>query len=141
MKKIYFYLFILTLLYSCNNSKNDIVQNKVTSKRIENYKEIFTEPDEEPPYFIGEPNAWKEFITKEYNIQNKEEISKKIIISFIVLKDGSLSNIKIRKSISKKADKEAIRVIKLMPKWKPGKIDGKIVEMKVLLPILIGGYK
>jgi periplasmic protein TonB len=57
------------------------------------------------------------------------------------LKDGSISNIEIRKGVSKEADFEAIRVIKMMPKWKPGKINGEISEMKCQLPIVIGGYE
>ncbi|MDN5287066.1 MAG: hypothetical protein JWR38_3340 [Mucilaginibacter sp.] len=51
-----------------------------------------------------------------------------VIASFIVEKDGTLSNFKIVKSVSKSIDDETIRVLKLSPQWKPGIIKGKVVR-------------
>lgn len=61
------------------------------------------------------------------------------VIQFIVEKDGSLSNIKIAPGMEKRATadmhKEAIRVVKLMPTWKPGKQSGKLCRVKFTAPV------
>lgn len=63
-------------------------------------------------------------------------IEGRVISAFIVNEDGSLSNIKIARSISEKFDEEAIRLIKNMPNWKPGKQNGKAVKVSYSLPII-----
>ena len=57
------------------------------------------------------------------------------VVQFIIEKDGSISNPKIKKSVTPKLDAEAIRLVKAMPKWKPGKEKGKTVRVKYSLPI------
>lgn len=59
----------------------------------------------------------------------------KVFVNFIVEKDGTLSHIKILKGISEEFDAEAIRAVKDMPVWKPGKKDGQIVRANFTLPI------
>lgn len=61
--------------------------------------------------------------------------SGKVIVSFIVEKDGSISSIKVAKNVSKSLDEEAVRVISKMPKWKPGMEDGEYVRVKFNLPV------
>jgi TonB family protein len=58
-----------------------------------------------------------------------------VILRFVVEKDGSLSQIKVAKSLSPECDAEAIRLVKAMPKWIPGKHDGKTVAVWYTLPI------
>ena len=58
-----------------------------------------------------------------------------MIISFIVEKDGSLTDIKVEKSIDPLFDKEAVRVVKSMPKWEPGMWNGKPARVKFFVPI------
>lgn len=65
----------------------------------------------------------------------KKKVSGKVVVNFIVLKDGSISNVEVMKSVHPKLDKEAVRVVKLMPKWTPGKQDGKPVNVRLTLPI------
>ena len=58
-----------------------------------------------------------------------------VYVEFVVGKDGSLSDFKIKKGVDKLLDEEALRVIKTMPKWKAGTKDGKKVAVKHVLPI------
>lgn len=58
-----------------------------------------------------------------------------MVLTFIVEKDGSLTNIKVVKSVSPSIDQEAIRSVKSMPKWNPGKQDGMTLRVKYTLPI------
>lgn len=68
-------------------------------------------------------------IAKEYNITGK------VYISFIVDKQGSVTNVKIVRGVDKNLDAEAIRVVSLLPKYKPGKQRGKAVRVMFTIPI------
>lgn len=65
----------------------------------------------------------------------KDSIQGRVNVSFVVTANGSIDDIEVRKSISPSLDKEAIRVVKSMPKWKPGEKGGKKVSCQYMLPI------
>ena len=88
--------------------------------------------------FPGGVEAMMKFISDniKYPEINKEMGTQgRVYVQFVVEKDGSLSNISIMRGVSKTIDREAKRVIRLMPKWTPGEIRGKAVRCKSLLPI------
>ena len=58
-----------------------------------------------------------------------------VIVAFVVEKDGSITDVKVDRSVSKELDEEAVRVVKLMPKWIPGTIDGKPARTQNKVPI------
>lgn len=62
-------------------------------------------------------------------------IEGKVFVKFIVDKEGGISNIEIMKGMNADLDKEAIRVIKMMPPWKPGKQNGRAVKSQFVLPV------
>lgn len=62
-------------------------------------------------------------------------ISGRVFIQFVIEKDGSVSNVKVMKGIGGGCDEEAVRVVKSMPKWKPGKQKGKPVRVNYILPV------
>ena len=66
----------------------------------------------------------------------KNKIEGRVMVSFIVEKDGSLTSIKIEKSVNKLLDNEALRVMRLMPKWTAGTEKGKPCRSKVAIPIV-----
>lgn len=95
---------------------------------------------EEMPEFPGGVNALSEFLKTEIVYPNEAKEKNKqglVLVQFTVEKDGSLSNIVCVKGIpgAPELDQEAIRVIGLMPKWKPGKNKGKPVRVVVTQPI------
>jgi periplasmic protein TonB len=59
-----------------------------------------------------------------------------VVVVFIIEPDGSLSNVKIEKSVGAGCDEEALRVVKLMPRWEPGKRQGRAVRVMVRMPIV-----
>jgi len=67
---------------------------------------------------------------KKYNIEGR------VVISFVVNEDGSISNCKVVKGIGGGCDEEALRVVKNMPHWKPGRQDGKPVKVSYALPVV-----
>ena len=66
----------------------------------------------------------------------KEGIQGRVAVRFIVEKDGSISNVRPIHSVHTLLDKEAVRVVKSMPKWSPGKQNGKPVRVQLIVPIM-----
>lgn len=66
----------------------------------------------------------------------KEGIQGRVAVSFIVEKDGSISDVKPVLSVHPLLNKEAVRVVKSMPKWSPGKHNGKPVRVRFNLPVM-----
>ena len=62
-------------------------------------------------------------------------IQGRVIVNFVVDKDGSISDIKVVRGVHPSLDAEAVRVVKLMPKWKPAENRGKPVRTKYMLPV------
>jgi TonB family protein len=97
--------------------------------------EIYVFPDEYPSYPGGE-EAMYDFINR--NLQYPEGagcITGTVVIRFVVEKDGSISNVSIAREIGGGCGKEAARVVKMMPKWNPGKKNGKEVRSEFILPV------
>ena len=93
---------------------------------------------EEDPSFPGGEKKLYEFLSKNlrYPEMAKENgIQGKVFIQFVVWKDGSIKDVRVVKSIHNTLDKEAFRVVNKMPKWKPGKKQGKVINTKFTIPI------
>jgi protein TonB len=90
------------------------------------------EVTEELPEFPGGIEAFVKWFSEQ--VKPHEEIGR-CVVQFIVEKDGSISNPKIIKSVTPKLDAEAIRLVKAMPKWMPGKEKGKPVRVKYSIPM------
>jgi protein TonB len=98
------------------------------------YKEpvsVFTRVDTYPVYSGGFV-ALHNFLRN--NLKADGETGR-VIATFVIEKDGSVSNIEVVRSFSDKATAEALRVIKLMPKWKPGINKNQIVRVQFTIPI------
>jgi len=107
----------------------------ISEPAIADTNEVFTYV-EEMPEFPGD--SLIKFIKSAINYKNLDpEKMGKVYISFIVEKDGSITNIESVKDIQGAPEftKEAIRVISLMPKWKPGKMNGRAVSVKMIEPV------
>jgi TonB family protein len=101
-------------------------------------KEVYTKVDEEPQ-FPGGNGALAQYIVK--TVQYPAEARKKgiqgtVYVSFIVEKDGLITNVKADRGIGGGCDEEAVRVVSGMPKWISGKINGQVVRVKFMLPIV-----
>lgn len=65
----------------------------------------------------------------------------RVIVTFIIQKDGSVTKAQIAKSVDPELDVEALRIVKAMPNWTPGTQDGKPVNVKYVIPIVFSLYK
>lgn len=98
---------------------------------------VFIAP-EEMPEFPGGEAALMHFLSQNIkypSIASDNGIKGKVIVNFIVNKDGSISEAKIMRGVDPSLDKEALRVVNSMPKWKPGKQSGKAVRVSYVVPI------
>lgn len=112
-------------------------QEPIYEKRQE--EEIFTIVDE-PAEYPGGNSALKAYLKENllYPVSAREfAIEGKVYVRFIISKNGEISNVAVLRGIPDciECDKEAIRLIKSMPKWKPSKINGKEVNSTYNLPI------
>ncbi len=92
---------------------------------------------ETKPDYIGGLQKFYQFIAENYRVPDIQGINGKVIVSFIVEKDGSLTDIKVIKDIGYGAGKEAVRVLEICPKWAPGRQNGKPIRCIYSLPISI----
>lgn len=90
------------------------------------------------PQFPGGMKGWGEYLQSALKYPDeakKNKITGRVILSFIVLKNGSITDIKVLRGIGGGADEEAIRVVKESPKWEPGIIKGEPVNVAYTMPI------
>ena len=121
-------LMMLVLLFSFMTStaqtkKNDMVFDVV----------------EVMPQFPGGQIAMLQYIMKNIKYPEqamKEGIQGRVAVRFIVEKDGSISDVKPILSVHPLLNKEAVRVVESMPKWTPGKHNGKPVRVRFNLPVM-----
>ena len=103
----------------------------VKGKFIECVQETF-------PEFPGGHSALFEYLAKNIKFPKSEgqkDVKARVVTTFTVTKDGSITDAKIEKSQGEAFDKEALRVINGMPKWIPGTRNGKAVDVKYTIPI------
>ncbi len=129
MKKL---LFLITLILATNGVAQD--------KKSKNEKEAPFVIVELMPQFKGGEEAKQKFIQKNIVYPEKAKldgITGTCYVTFVVEKNGEITDAKIIRGVPNGAelDKEALRVINMMPKWKPGKQNGKKVRVQYNLPI------
>lgn len=94
---------------------------------------------EEMPSFPGGDAALMSYISKSIkypSIAQENGIQGRVICTFVINRDGKVTNAEVIRSVDPSLDKEALRVINNMPTWKPGKQRGKPVRVKYTLPIV-----
>ena len=96
---------------------------------------IGKEADMEIPTFPGGISEFYKFLAKNFKMPKNFNSNEKMIVSFIVEKDGSLSTFDVKKDLGSGTKEEAIRVLKSSPKWIPAKVNNETVRYQYVLPI------
>ena len=94
---------------------------------------------EEMPEFTGGMRECMNFLSKniKYPTTAQENgIQGRVIVQFVVNTDGSITEPKVVRGVDPELDAEALRVISIMPKWKPGKQKGEAVRVKYTIPVM-----
>lgn len=139
------------------NTHREISENKKASKEIEEVAEDFDANNQVPSFDTEERKEIDQKIfdvveqAPQFNgnlmqylndniqypvVAEENGMQGRVIVQFIVECDGSITDVKVVRSVDPALDKEAIRVVKSMPKWNSGKLNGKPVRVRFTLPIL-----
>jgi periplasmic protein TonB len=109
-----------------------------TSQVVEEDNEVYnTAGIEVKPEFPGGMDKFYNFVFKNYRAPDEGGLKGKVYVTFVVEKDGSLTDIKVLRDIGYGTGKEAIRVLQKCPRWNPGIQNGKPVRVLYSLPISI----
>ena len=101
-------------------------------------EQIFQVVEEMPEFPGGQAECmkWLGKNMKYPQISQENGVQGRVIVQFVVNSDGSIVDAQVVRGVDPYLDKEALRVIGLMPKWKPGKQRGKAVRVKFTLPVM-----
>ena len=124
-------LLLATLFFFCGTTVFAQNTNEDTSQVYEAVEQM--------PSFPGGQGALNLFLANNVKypaVAAENGIQGRVIVGFIVERDGSLSNVKVERSVDPALDREARRVVKSMPKWQPGKAKGSTVRVKFTVPIV-----
>ena len=122
MKRILLCFMMATLMAIHSEAQNDKVYEKV----------------EVMPEYPGGMQALFEYMQNniKYPVEaQKQKIEGRVIVAFIIEKDGSITDIHPLKAVHPLLDKEAVRMVSNMPKWKPGEVKGKTVRVSFALQV------
>mgnify|MGYP002623739083 CR=1 FL=1 len=129
----------------------DVKGNDEAAGEVLKAKEVIAQPEppkeeetkvfdvvEQMPSFPGGPQALFEYLSKNIKypvVAEENNIQGRVIVTFVVERDGSITDVKVVKSVDPSLDKEAKRVVQSMPRWIPGKQNGSAVRVKYTVPV------
>jgi len=142
MKKLFFLSLVLSVSFSFAQSKN---KTSTDSLPVNDFLAVINDDNaiyntagiEVKPEFPGGPTKMYEFIDKNFVKPEGEVIKGKVYVTSVVEKDGTLTNIKVLRDLGFGTGKEAIRVLKMMPKGSPGEQNGIKVRCTYSFPITV----
>lgn len=130
-KRLFTAMAVLAVMFIANT--NVMAQDKQAKD-----EQIYDTPETMPEY-PGGMEALSSFLSENivYPDEAQEKgISGRVMVQYVIEKDGSVTEVKVMKGVDPLLDAEAVRVVKAMPKWKPGTVNGKPVRVKYMLPIV-----
>ena len=129
----------------------DVKGNDEAAGEVLKAKEVIAQPEppkeeetkvfdvvEQMPSFPGGPSALMQYLSSniKYPVVAEENgVQGRVVCTFVVERDGSITDVRVIKSVDPSLDKEAVRVVKSMPKWIPGKQNGSAVRVKYTVPV------
>lgn len=115
--------------------KEEVVQEKPREEKEK--EEVFSHVEQMPKFPGGDAELYK-FISNNLNypaMAIENNVQGRVVVQFVVTKDGSIGNVKVVRSVDRDLDNEAIRVCKKLPKFIPGKQNGQPVNVWYTLPV------
>ena len=124
--------------YSESRTMNNSNRSSDNSRSYDSGNSKVYDVVEEMPQFPGGPSALFEYLSKnvKYPVVAEENgVQGRVIVTFVVERDGSITDVRVVKSVDPSLDKEAQRVLRSMPRWIPGKQNGSAVRVKYTVPV------
>jgi protein TonB len=130
---------VLAALSSCSEVTECAMETKPAPPAVTKVKEkIWICGIEQMPSFPGGQKALLEYLAANVRYPDDCEeacVQGRVVVSFVVERDGSITEPKVVKSVYPSLDEEALRVVNGMPKWSPGKLNGEAVRIKYVIPV------
>ena len=129
MKKIIYLILFFNILSFVAYSQDSTQQNDEKIEAPSNQNQF-----QSLPLFIGGPSAYEKFLSNNIHYPEKaikDKIEGRAVVGLVVEKDGSLSNFKLQRDPGAGLGEEAIRVLKLSPKWSTGKKNNRTVRTQI----------
>lgn len=121
---------------ACSNDKLSADGQNNSSMQVPNQNQLFgAMPETQPSFPGGEAALMKYFEENMRWPDTGSDISGRVIVQFKIAKDGNVKDPKVVRGLAPEFDAEALRLVKRMPKWIPGKISGKLVETTYTVPV------
>ncbi len=120
------------------DESTEIVQQVVVKEEEIVEEEIFVTAETMPSFMGGDLGVFRNWVQKQLNyppIAQENGIQGKVIIQFVVEKDGRLTNVQVLSTPDRSLSEEAVRVLQLSPRWSPGKQRNQPVRIKYTLPV------
>ena len=129
----------LSVFTACESQKNDLASTRATTTTGSQTADSLFVDDEQPASFPGGQEALLAFLDQSVRYPEGYEscAQGRVVVRFTIDVDGSIVDPKVIRSLDPPLDKEALRVVGLMPKWIPAKEKGKSKKSIYNLPILI----
>ena len=128
----------MTMVYATNGQlQKQKAEQGITQQDVTEDEKVYSKVDEMPSFPTGE-KAMKEWMKNnlKYPVVAEENgIQGTVVVKFVVRKNGMIDNINVVKSVDPSLDKEAKRLIRVMPRRKPGKQNGEPVNVEVTVPV------
>ena len=119
------------------NVQKKVVKTTKTTKKADASNKVY-EVCEQMPTFPGGDAALMKYLSENVKypaLAIKAQEQGRVVVSFTVEKDGAISDVKVARSVTPSLDAEAVRVVKAMPKWTPGKQGGQLVRVRYNVPV------
>jgi len=132
-------LLVIVFAPAGANAQNKKVKKARTHKDTTTDDKVY-EVCEQMPTYEGGDAALLKYLGENWKLPDEYKergIQGRMVVGFIVEKDGSLTNVKVLRAVDIAIDAEVLRVVKGMPKWIPGRHNGQRVRVRYLLPIHI----
>ena len=129
---------IKTIEKNCRILAARLLAREVAEDNIPEYDEPFVKVEQMPSFQGGDLNTFRNWVqskVKYPQVAQENGISGRVLISFVVEADGTLTKIEVLQSPDSSLTDEAIRVLKMSPKWEPGRQRGLCVRVKYTVPI------
>jgi len=128
-----------TIINEDNQARVEVKYVPVQVVEEEPEEQTIFEVVENMPDFPGGQAALMQYLAKNIKyptIAQENGTQGRVIIQFVVERDGSITDVRVARGVDPYLDKEAVRVVKSMPKWLPGKQNGKAVRVKFTVPVM-----
>ena len=129
MKKVL--IIVLLSTWGMTLSAQEVASRKDTVRQ----EHIFSDPEMQA-FFPGGPAALRRYLEENLQWPDVEScVQGRVTVSFMVERDGTISDVKVVRSLDPAFDEEALRLVKNMPRWNPASLNGERIRQRFYLPI------